>query len=128
MLEDFYRYAFVYFDLYLTSNEIVLNCNFFDTKYPVKKLCNYHEVKHNCVQLFCIFYELDYNFFYAKMHFLDVIPCYGKDLPLVNSTTGLEYNCGEKGGKCPLGSFCHHMQNFAKCCPKGRIFLKFKNA
>ena len=51
---------------------------------------------------------------------VDVTPCYGQQLPVVDSATGLEFNCGIYGVECPRSSFCHQSANFAKCCPKGR--------
>ena len=57
--------------------------------------------------------------------FVDVTPCYGQELPVVDSATGLEYNCGIYGVECPTSSFCHQTANFAKCCPKGRKTFKY---
>ncbi|XP_070206823.1 agrin-like isoform X2 [Littorina saxatilis] len=44
--------------------------------------------------------------------------------PLMNETTGQEYNCLPKQDVCPEGSYCHISPTFAKCCkldnPTGR--------
>ena len=63
----------------------------------------------------------NYSSFPKLLHiFVDVTPCYGQELPVVDSATGLEYNCGIYGVECPRSSFCHQTASFAKCCPKGR--------
>lgn len=46
-----------------------------------------------------------------------VLPCDG-ETPLIDSSTGKEYFCGEGEGnkKCPANSYCHKTSHFAKCC------------
>ena len=67
------------------------------------------------------YYWIKYYFFL----FLDVLPCFG-DLPVVDKSSGLEYNCGLYGAECPQNSFCHQTSHFAKCCPKGNVpFFSF---
>lgn len=41
------------------------------------------------------------------------VPCQG-ELPLINPETKKEYSCHRS--KCPVGSYCHKGNNFAKCC------------
>ena len=76
-----------------------------------------------CTIIICtaLIHFRNYSSFPKLLHiFVDVTPCYGQELPVVDSATGLEYNCGIYGVECPRSSFCHQTASFAKCCPKGR--------
>jgi len=48
--------------------------------------------------------------------------CDGKQA-LIDSNTGLEYDCDEGRDSCPADSYCHkttaNYQTVARCCPKG---------
>ena len=59
-----------------------------------------------------------YLFYEIFLLLSDVLPCFG-ELPIVDESSGLEYNCGLYGAECPKNSYCHQTANFAKCCPKG---------
>lgn len=53
-------------------------------------------------------------------------PCNG-DPPLVNPSTGTDYDCGNGHFRqdCPTGSYCHQTSQFARCCRKGNFSYAF---
>lgn len=55
---------------------------------------------------------------------LEVKPCNG-ETPLVDETTGLEFDCGSGPHRkdCPSGSYCHQTTRAARCCKKGIFYL-----
>ena len=126
-LSTFYK-SIYYFDggqkfMHVSYNKWSLVCISMQLSREWSIFTELYENTLQCTITICtaLIHFRNYSSFPKLLHiFVDVTPCYGQELPVVDSATGLEYNCGIYGVECPRSSFCHQTASFAKCCPKGR--------